>query len=120
MLTPHNEYTEQDAQRDMEANEKASQPYLSDAPYTKPTRKQMHAEGIRFLEQAMEAADQADSCFRDANTRDCVSTRHTNSRHIVIHLEALLKAAKDATCDDCDKPTPIADCTCAWANEEVK
>jgi hypothetical protein len=82
------------------------------------TKKEKHAEGIKFLEQALDAADQADSCFRDAGTRGCIEGRTLTARHhwhgIMRCLESALKSAKEAQCDDCGKA--LADCQCAWAN----
>lgn len=81
----------------------------------RPTRKDMHAEGIKFLQAAMEAVDQADSCFRDAKTRDGDLSYRKDAYKL---LERALQYNMQQTCYDCDKP--IADCACAWANEEVK
>lgn len=85
------------------------------------TRKQQHAEGISFLEKAVYYVDQADSCFLDAKTRDCVegSTWGTrvSSRCLAPLLEDALKSARQATCDDCGKL--IAECNCGWSNERA-
>ncbi len=86
------------------------------------TRKQAHAQGIEFLEIAANSMDQAFAQFKDARTAGGVATKH-ESRHICARdvngiLTELLQAARQVTCEDCD--ALIADCQCAWANEEVK
>lgn len=88
----------------------------------RPTRKEMHAEGIKFLQTAMEAADQADSCFRDAGTVKFIEVKMAGHwigvESLVRTVMGLLRESISSACEDCNKP--IADCACAWANEEVK
>lgn len=85
------------------------------------TKKEQHAEGIKFLEQTLDTADQADACFRDALTQDSVDYRGMHGvisiRSVVPILESLLNSAKEAQCDDCGKL--IAECGCEWANKET-
>lgn len=86
------------------------------------TKKEAHAEGIKFLAEALDAADQADACFRDAHTRGYVEGRHwgtiLGSSDIVKSLDSALKSAKETQCDDCGKL--IAECGCEWANSGVR
>lgn len=85
------------------------------------TRKEAHAQGIAFLRQAFEAADQADASFLDGKTRDCIEARSggiwLGSEAVVHALQSALKSAEDARCEDCD--VPIAGCACAWSNKAV-
>jgi hypothetical protein len=78
------------------------------------TRKEAHAEGINFLRQAIDAADQADSCFRDGKTNEQVSVGGCSSMEAgVAKLEGLLKYAELARCEECD--LLIADCACYYS-----
>ena len=85
------------------------------------TRKEKHAEAIRFLITAAEAMDQAQSVLKDAETMGfvCANTRRTFADFptIVNYVDLALGSAKEATCDDCD--LLIVACPCAWANEQI-
>ncbi len=85
------------------------------------TRKQAHAQAIEFLAQAAEAMDQAHAQLRDAMTLDAViagsGPYRTTARRASIVLDDLLKAARQAACDDCG--VLIAACQCQWSNEGV-
>lgn len=85
------------------------------------TRKQAHAEAIGFLTAADEALDQAAAQLRDARTAEsveaCVGGRYFGARTASGILADLLKDAQETVCDDCG--ALIADCPCAWSNQEV-
>ena len=87
----------------------------------KTTRKEAHAEGIKFLTEAFEAADQAEACFRNTHTNGSIEGKtwghRLSYRDVVRCLESALVSAKEATCDDCGQL--IADCSCEWSNKEV-
>lgn len=86
---------------------------------TKTTRKEAHAEGIKYLAEAAAAIDDAESLFRRAHTAGSVETGGgpyyvTIQRGSAV-VESLLKAARETVCDDCG--SLIADCQCAWSQE---
>lgn len=84
------------------------------------TRKEAHQVATVLLRQAAELADQAHALLKDARTVQCVETgapcRQT-ARSIVDTLEELVKAAEEATCEDCDQRMHL--CRCKWANEAI-
>lgn len=80
------------------------------------TRKEAHAEAIQFLSQAVDALDQAHAYFKDADTEHCLSDGRVGIRSAVSALDTLLKYAKEAECDDCNKP--VAECNC-WFSKQV-
>lgn len=89
--------------------------------YLNMTRKQLHAEAIKFIQAASDAMDQAYSILRTARTADSVETGcgpyRCTARSAVGVMDDLIKAAQETRCEDCD--LLMADCQCQWSNEEI-
>jgi len=85
------------------------------------TRLDAYQEALEFLEQAVESLDQARSCLKDAKCEDIMA--HAGPYRVDVQaagglVSEILKAARAAECEDCDKP--LAECGCAWLREFVR
>ncbi len=62
-------------------------------------------QAIRFLEEAVEALDQAHACLKDVAMETAIQTttwgRHVSLLSAVAMTEKLLDEARSARCDDC-------------------
>ncbi len=84
------------------------------------TRLDAYREAIRFLEEAVDALDQAHSCLKDCRCDNIVSDAYhrLSPRQLVALAEGMLKDARTVECDDCGKP--LAECGCAWLRESIR